>query len=61
VLPFNGEAFVARPIESVLAQNYAAFELIVVETITDRTPEIPALCGTSESLQLSRQRKLLPL
>jgi hypothetical protein len=44
VLPvYNGEKFVAEAIESVLAQSYAAFELILVDDgSTDRTPEILA-------------------
>ncbi len=44
VLPvYNGEKFVAEAIESVLAQSYTAFELILVDDgSTDRTPEILA-------------------
>lgn len=44
VLPvYNGEAFLAEAIESVLAQRYQGFELILVDDgSTDRTPEILA-------------------
>jgi hypothetical protein len=47
VIPvYNGEAFVADAIESVLAQEAAAFELIVVDDgSTDATPAILARYG----------------
>jgi len=42
VMPvFNGERFIADAIESVLAQDYADFELIIVDDgSTDATPDI---------------------
>src|SRR5215470_546787 len=47
VIPvYNGEAFVAGAIDSVLAQEGVAFELIVVDDgSTDATPEILARYG----------------
>jgi glycosyltransferase involved in cell wall biosynthesis len=38
---FNGERYIARAVESILAQDFAAFELIVSDNAsTDRTGEI---------------------
>ena len=47
VIPvYNGEAFVADAIDSVLAQKGAAFELIVIDDgSTDATPAILARYG----------------
>src|SRR6266481_3050397 len=62
VLPvYNGEKFVAEAIESVLAQSYAAFELILVDDgSTDRTPEILAHYSEHPKVRRFRQenRKL---
>ena len=62
VLPvYNGETFVAEAIESVLAQSYAAFELILVDDgSTDRTPEILAHYSDHPKVRRLRQenRKL---
>jgi len=57
VLPvYNGEAFVAEAVESVLAQSYASFELILVDDgSTDRTPEILAHYSDRPKVRLLRQ------
>jgi glycosyltransferase involved in cell wall biosynthesis len=62
VLPvYNGEAFLADAIESVLAQSYTAFELILVDDgSTDRTPVILARYSEHPNVRTVRQanRKL---
>src|SRR5258706_3319455 len=63
VLPvYNGETFLAESIESVLAQEYAAFELILVDDgSTDRTPEILAhYSGHPKVRRLRQENRKLP-
>jgi glycosyltransferase involved in cell wall biosynthesis/FtsZ-binding cell division protein ZapB len=57
VLPvYNGEQYIARSIESILAQGYDKFELIVVDDgSTDRTPEILEQFLSDERVRVVRQ------
>jgi glycosyltransferase involved in cell wall biosynthesis len=59
VMPaYNAEAFVEQALESILAQDYDAFEVIVVDDgSTDGTPEIVRRFG---SLQVIRQENQGP-
>jgi glycosyltransferase involved in cell wall biosynthesis len=56
ILPaYNYERYLAQAIDSVLAQSYPAFELIVVDDgSTDGTPDVIASYG--DSIQALRQR-----
>ena len=54
---YNGAAFIARSIDSVLAQTWRDFELIVVDDAsTDGTPEILGACRDSR-LRVIRQEQ----
>ena len=57
VLPvYNGEQYIARAIESILAQEYDKFELIVVDDgSTDRTPEILERFSFDQRVRVVRQ------
>jgi glycosyltransferase involved in cell wall biosynthesis len=54
---FNGEAFIARAIDSVLAQTYPAEEIIVIDDgSTDSTPDV--IAGYGDRIRMIRQQNL---
>lgn len=58
---YNGALFLRGALESVLAQNYHNFELIICDNAsTDTTPAIIAEYSCDERVRVFRNRKTLP-
>lgn len=60
---YNGEAYLAQCIESVLAQTYEAWEYILVDNAsTDRTGDIlRAYAGRDPRIRIHTNRRLVPV
>jgi glycosyltransferase involved in cell wall biosynthesis len=60
---YNGEAYLAECVESVLNQTYSNWEYIIVDNFsTDRTPEIVARYAQQcQRISVFRNHKLLPI
>ncbi len=58
---YNGEAFVREAVESVLAQDYANFEFVIVDNAsTDSTAEIIADYSNDERVRVIRNAETRP-
>ncbi len=58
---YNGEAYIKKAIESVLAQEYPNFEFVILDNAsTDQTPEIIAEYAGDERVRVVRNSETLP-